>query len=95
LRNVFLCALENSTITYDQPFVTGTILTSTFVFNKSITISGFSSDLRPQITLPLSGLNIPAGKVLTLDNVDLKSSASSINANHGSINVTGMSVFKN
>lgn len=95
LRNVFLCALENSTITYDQPFVTGTILTSTFVFNKSITISGFSSDLRPQITLPLSGLNIPAGKVLTLDNVDLKSSASSINANHGSINITGRSVFKN
>lgn len=96
LRNVIQCANENSVITYDQSIVNATILTTPLQINKNLTLAGLSAAQRPQITLPSTGLSIISGKVLTLQNIDLKS----INNNPtfidpGSVNITGLTVIKN
>jgi len=76
LRSVLACISDGDTITYDQPDVWSSYITSTLDIDKSVSISGMDSINRPEIifdfNVATSGLDIDLSKILTLDNVDLK-----------------------
>ncbi len=75
LRNVLFCATEGSSVTYDFPTVTNTILTAPLTISKNINVSGLANQ-KPRIDIDFnsstSGITINSGKTLTLNNVDIK-----------------------
>jgi len=95
LRSVYGCITEGGTITYDQPTTVTTVLTAPLDFTKSVTIQGLDSNNRPEITLPAVGSAISAGKVLTLQDVDIKSTAPTQTfSGPGDVLITGTTVGK-
>ncbi len=75
LRSVLSCATDGATITYNQPTVTGTTLTTPLTITKNVTILGLSDMERPEIVVPSTGIVIANNKTLTLKDVDVKSTA--------------------
>lgn len=96
LRNVVNCAEENAIITFDQPAVSGSVLTTPLTISKHLTFLGLNSTLRPLITLPSNGLSIYSNKTLTLENIDIKTPINiSQTLNTGDLNIKGTTVIKN
>lgn len=94
LRAAIACIAENGTITYDQPTITTTILTTPLTIDKNVTIQGLSDVARPEITIdPI--ININATRTLTLHNVDIKSTSPAQSfGGAGDVSITGTTVSK-
>ncbi len=87
LRSVYNCISEGGTITYDQPTTVTTVLTAPLNITKSVTIQGLSNVARPEITIPAGGMNISDMKTLTLENVDVKSTATDTFTGTGTVEI--------
>ncbi len=68
-------SLDGDAITYDQPSVSYSALTSRIFINNSISIEGLSSNEQPKILIDFSqnsyGFSVLTGKSFTLKNVDV------------------------
>ena len=95
LRAALACVSDGGTITYDQPTTTTTVLTAPLAIDKNVTIMGASASARPEITTSTSGISIDAAKTLTLQDVDIKSTAPTQTLlGPGAVNISGMTVSK-
>ncbi len=76
LRSVLSCISELGTVTYDLPSVSHSLLTAPLLINKSVTIASLNIDNRLEIRFDMEsinhGFNLSAGKILTLQNTELK-----------------------
>lgn len=98
LRNVLECLIEGDTITFDQPAINASYLTSPLLVSKDAMISGWNS-LRPVISFDHNLSNgsfiLSDTKTLKLDNIDIVlSNASNKNIFEGSGKVEIISVTK-
>jgi len=97
LRSILSCAADGDSITYNQPDILFSDVTTTLDIDKSISIHGLDIDTRPEIILDFgvisTGFDITSNKVLSLENVDLKLLNSDDNKptieGGGSLSVTG------
>jgi hypothetical protein len=95
LRKIVECAPDGSTITYDQPMTTQSLLTAPLTIDKNLTIQGAGPTDRPEITVPSTGITITSTKVLTLENVDIKSTGSAAFSGMGTVIIEGTTEGKN
>jgi hypothetical protein len=74
--------------------VTQINLASVLSVTKNMNLQGISNVSRPEIVTTSAGINISAGKTLTLQNVDLKHTGSQTVSGGGTLNITGTTVTK-
>lgn len=77
LRNVIECLIPGDTITYDQPIVAHSILTTSLVIDKDLSIHGYGQLNRPEIQLDnqngLNSITIELNRNVTFKNLVIKS----------------------
>jgi hypothetical protein len=93
LRRAVTCNSEGSTITFASG-VSQVNLASVLSVTKNMNLQGISNISRPEIVTTSAGINISAGKTLTLQNVDLKHTGSQTVTGGGTLNITGTTVTK-
>lgn len=104
LREAIGCAVDGSTVLYDQPSTISTLITNSLTIDKSITIQGLSSTAKPQLTVDFSGLGanagikIDGGKTIVFKDVDVFDTNNTnipanpiIEINSGLLKITGAS----
>jgi pectate lyase len=95
LRAAIACVADGGTVTYDQPATSMTLLSTPLSIPKNVTIQGIGPSDKPEITVPPSGITIRSGKTLTLQNVDIKSTAPTQTfSGPGGVKVTGSTTIK-
>ncbi len=93
LRRAVTCNSEGATITFASG-ITQINLTSQLTVTKNMNLQGISAISRPEIITSATGINISAGKTLTLQNVDIRHTGSQTVSGGGTLNITGTTVTK-
>jgi hypothetical protein len=93
LRRAVTCNTENTLVTFNSS-VTQINLTSVLNVTKNMTLQGISSTNRPTLNTHSTGINISSGKVLTLQNVDIRHVGSQTLSGSGTLNIIGTTVSK-
>ncbi|MBK8700102.1 MAG: hypothetical protein IPN29_11460 [Saprospiraceae bacterium] len=105
LRFNISCLEEGDTITFDQPSITQSLLTTPLNIHKNVTIKGLSFQFKPEISIDFThigtntGLILSNGKTLTLNDVDVKAvnngPGGTLIENNGTLKVTGSTILSN
>lgn len=93
LREALSCNNENTVITF-APSITQINLVSQLIVNQNMTLQGTSSTQRPEIVTSSTGIHINSGKILTLQNIDVKHNGSQTFVGNGTINIVGTTYGK-
>ncbi|MBK8372618.1 MAG: hypothetical protein IPL20_14930 [Saprospiraceae bacterium] len=93
LRRAVTCNTENTLITFNSS-VTQINLTSLLNISKNMTLQGISPTIRPTINTHSTGINISTGKVLSLQNVDIRYMGVQTLSGGGTLNITGTTLAK-
>jgi hypothetical protein len=91
LRATINCVAENSTITFASG-ITHVALASSLTITKNVTLQGQSSTSRPEIRTTSAGITINSGKILTLQNVDIKHQGNQTLNGAGQLVISGTTV---
>ena len=102
LRQVLHCINEGGTITYNQPTIDSSYLTSSLGIDKNVTINGLNTTSRPvlfiDLTLAPFGLTIDENKTLNLSNIDLSIGNNAANkaavTGLGNVHIQNLTVIK-
>ena len=88
LRRAVTCNTAGTTVTFN-PAITQINLTSTLTVDRNIILQGTSASVRPEIIFTSGNLNITAGDILTLQNVDIRYTGSNTLQGGGTLNIAG------